>query len=362
MQYLPTSATRPRYLIPFLFLLAGIACQGRGRVHEAPPASYPDDEPAVAEPRGVPSEGWREPSPPPPARRDGYAAPPVNEPGRDADETGYPEAEAKARSESSPEPPRSAAAGSSAGRERSTDAAQPSAGVGGGPLWRRPAPEKRPGLATHWGESHYSPTREVDFVRRSEEHPAAIVELRYNDRAGARRMFPDASWDRAETRVLRGVRIRVVDSSGQSFPALRSGGALTFVGAPDERYSLAIENSTAARYEVVASVDGLDVIDGEDASFEKRGYLVAPYSSVLIDGFRRSDAEVAAFRLGDVAGSYAASKGKARNVGVLGFAFFDERRTVIQPPPWPRPAPSEDTRLRREADPFPGRYARPPVW
>jgi hypothetical protein len=362
MQNHSLSSPRPRHLIPLLLLLAGIACQGRGRVHETLPASYPDDDPAVLESRDRPSEPLLEPPPPQPARQDGYAAPPFGEPGRDAEESDFPRAEAKARSESSPEPPTSAAAGSSAGRERSADAASPSAGVGGGPLWRRPAPEKRPGLATHWGESHYSPTREVDFVRRSERHPVAVVELRYDDRAGARRMFPEASWDRAETSTLGGLRIRVVDSAGQSFPALRSRAALTFVGAPDERYWLAIENGTAARYEVVASVDGLDVIDGEDASFEKRGYLVAPYSSVLIDGFRRSDAEVAAFRLGDVSGSYAASKGKARNVGVLGFAFFDERRTVIQPPPWPRPLPSEDTRLRRDAEPFPGRYARPPVW
>jgi hypothetical protein len=362
MQSPPIPSFRPRHLISILFLLAGIACQGRGRLHEAPPASYPDDEPAVAERTGVPSEGWAEPFSQQPSGQDGFAAPPTGEPAPRGEEGIVPEGEAKARSESSPDPPTSAAAGNLADRERSADAEQPSAAAGGGPLWQHPSREKRPGLATHWGESHYSPTREVDFVRRSERHPAGVVELRYDDRAGARRMFPDARWDRAEISALGGLRIRVVDGSGQSFPALRSRTALTFVGAPDERYCLAIENTTAARYEVVASVDGLDVIDGEDASFEKRGYLVAPYSSVLIEGFRRSDAEVAAFRLGDVAGSYAASKGRARNVGVLGFAFFDERRTVIQPSPWPRPLPSEDTRLRREADPFPGRFARPPAW
>jgi hypothetical protein len=82
----------------------------------------------------------------------------------------------------------------------------------------------------------------------------------------------------------------------------------------------------------------------------------------MIDGFRRSDAEVAAFRLGDVARSYAASKGKARNVGVIGIALFAERRPVaFEPPPWRSPSRA-DTELRREADPFPGRYARPPVW
>jgi hypothetical protein len=134
------------------------------------------------------------------------------------------------------------------------------------------------------------------------------------------------------------------------------------VGAPGQRYAIAIENSTGARYEVVASVDGLDVIDGEDASFEKRGYLVGPYGRVVIDGFRLRGAEVAAFRLGDVARSYAASKGKARNVGVIGIALFTERRPVFEPEPWRDPIRTKDTRQRQNADPFPGRYAQPPVW
>jgi hypothetical protein len=343
---------RPRRLLPLLLLLTGLACQGRSRVHEAPPPSYPEGEPAVLQPETLPGDEEGPPAPASPDQGD-YAAPP----------DGFSEPEARAPSSTGAGSSSSAAtAGSLAQRERSADAA-PTGDASGVPLGRRPAPEKkRPGLATHWGETRYSPSREVDFERRNEREPVAAVELHYNDRSGARRMFPDASWDRAEATAPGGMRIRVVDAGGQTFPALRSRGNLTFVGDRDQRYSLAIENPTSARYEVVASVDGLDVIDGEDASFEKRGYLLAPYSSVLIDGFRRSDAEVAAFRLGDVAGSYASSKGKARNVGVLGFAFFDERRAVIEPPPWRRPMPSEDTRLRREADPFPGRYARPPVW
>jgi len=104
------------------------------------------------------------------------------------------------------------------------------------------------------------------------------------------------------------------------------------------------------------------VLDGRDASPDKRGYLISAYSSVVIDGFRRSEAEVAAFRLGDVAHSYAASQGNARNVGVIGFAAFAERQaTVYYPGPPVRPW-NEDTSLRESADPFPGRYARPPAW
>jgi hypothetical protein len=207
----------------------------------------------------------------------------------------------------------------------------------------------------------------VDF-ERNEARPAAMIELHYNDRPGARRMLPNGNWGRAEAYALGGVLLRIVNGAGSTFPALTNGSRVIGVGTPGERYALQIDNPTGNRLEVVASVDGLDVLDGEDASLDKRGYLVGAYSSVTIDGFRRSDAEVAAFRLGDVARSYAGRKGKARNVGVIGFALFEERRPFADPPPvWWRPASRDDTELRRGADPFPGRdspgrYARPPVW
>ena len=154
----------------------------------------------------------------------------------------------------------------------------------------------------------------------------------------------------------------MLDASGRSFPALREGSRVVSMGEPGERYSLSVENHTGRRYEVVATVDGLDVLDGRDGSPDKRGYLIAAYSSVQIDGFRRSDDEVAAFRLGDVAHSYAASQGNARNVGVIGVAVFAERQPPIVYAPRPVRRWQEDTSLRESADPFPGRYARPPMW
>jgi hypothetical protein len=348
-----TLHARHRLLAYLLLVFALAACQGRGRVHEAPPASYPEDAPA--EP--VPDATLEETAPPTaseaePGPTDVYAEPPatsgaVGQANRaEAERHRAPEAKAES----------SASLGRRADRDSSWDA-------GRAPLSPRPAPERRPGLATHWGETRHSPARQVDFERWDAGRPSATVELHYNDRAGARRMLPNGNWGRAEAHALGGLRVRVVDAAGRSFPALTNGSRVIGVGAPGERYALEIDNPSGARFEVVASVDGLDVLDGEDASFEKRGYLVGAYSSIIIDGFRRSDAEVAAFRLGDVARSYAASKGKARNVGVIGFALFEERRPVAyEPPVWRRPAPLDDTAQRRDADPFPGRYARPPVW
>lgn len=127
-------------------------------------------------------------------------------------------------------------------------------------------------------------------------------------------------------------------------------------GRLGERYVIEVENRSAAPLEIVASVDGLDVIDGRTASFNKRGYLIDPEETVRIAGFRRSTGEVAAFRLSSVADSYSEKKyGDTRHVGVIGVAAFHERGSD------PRPV-HDDTRLRRTADPFPGesRFATPP--
>jgi hypothetical protein len=339
-----------RRFFQLLVLLLVVACQGRGPVHEAPPASFPDADPIEAPASPPPAESEFSPG------EDGYAEPPAS--------SGIPSApEPEERSPADAAQPESAAA---LGRgQATTDApARQRDDSRRSATSKRSLPEERPGLATHWGENRYSPARQVDFERSSNSRPSAVVELHYNDRAGARRMLPRGEWGRAEAWALGGLHVSVVDASGRTLPALRSGSRVIGVGAPGERYALAIENSTGERYEIVASVDGLDVLDGEGASFGKRGYLIGAYSSVLIDGFRRSEAEVAAFRLGDVARSYAASKGQARNVGVIGIALFEEKRAnVVQPTPrWRDRRWDDDTRQRRDADPFPGRYARPPVW
>jgi hypothetical protein len=339
-----------RRLVQLLILLLVVACQGRGRVHEAPPASFPDADPSETPASPPPPESESSPA------EDGYAEPPAS--------SGSPSApELEERSPAAAAQPESAA--SLGHGQATTDApARQRDDYRGRATSKRSLPEERPGLATHWGENRYSPARQVDFERSAHRRPSAVVELHYNDRAGARRMLPQGEWGRAEAWALGGLHVSIVDASGRTLPALRSGSRVIGVGAPGERYALAIENSTSDRYEIVASVDGLDVLDGEGASFEKRGYLIGAYSSVLIDGFRRSDAEVAAFRLGDVAGSYAASKGQARNVGVIGIALFEEKRAIVLSPTprWRDRRWDDDTRQRRDADAFPGRYARPPVW
>ncbi len=217
--------------------------------------------------------------------------------------------------------------------------------------------EDRPGLGTEWGESRASHVREVTFAR-ADEHPFAIATVYYNDDEGTSAMASSAQ--RAGARVdpalpMRGgLTISVVDETGAALDSLSLGGRVYVIGEAGRRYSLVVHNRTGRRYEVVASVDGLDVIDGQAASVAKRGYVIDPWGSLTIDGFRKSQEEVAAFRFGSVAGSYAARTGSDRDVGVIGVALFAERGSS----PWS----DDELDRRRGARPFSdARYARPPL-
>lgn len=137
--------------------------------------------------------------------------------------------------------------------------------------------------------------------------------------------------------------VELVDDTGAVLPTFRHEGRTYVLGAKGRRYAVRVRNRTGARIEVVVSVDGRDAIDGRPSSFGKRGYVVDGWGDVVVDGFRLSDASVAAFRFGSVASSYAARMGDARDVGVIGVAVFSETpRRVAPPPRQPYPVYPED--------------------
>ncbi len=150
--------------------------------------------------------------------------------------------------------------------------------------------------------------------------------------------------------------LEVVGEGGGALPTFEHGGRTYVLGALGQRYLLRVRNDSPRRIEVVASVDGLDVVDGRPAALEKRGYLVEPNGQVVIDGFRLSERAVAAFRFSSVPRSYAARQGNARDVGVIGVAVFPERAPRYEP--YRRPyAPQYDERApsanRSEVAPAP---------
>jgi len=137
--------------------------------------------------------------------------------------------------------------------------------------------------------------------------------------------------------------VQVLRGNGEALPTYGQRDRFYVQGNANERYVIRIANPTDRRVEAVVSVDGLDVIDGENGDLRKRGYIVPAYGETRIEGFRTSTMDVATFRFSAVSGSYAAQKGKARNVGVIAVALFEEQAAppeqiiVGRPEPMPQP-------------------------
>jgi hypothetical protein len=224
------------------------------------------------------------------------------------------------------------------------------------PAPREPSADLRPGLGTERGETRSSRVHDVTFVRDS-SRPFAIAQLHYHDRRGAEALAsvgPRRDVTRALDAGGGAVTVSIRDASGNPLEAIHAGGKTIVIGSAGQRYSIVLETHTSHRFEAVATVDGLDVINGKAGTFENRGYILMPFATLEIDGFRQSSSAVAAFRFGAVGDSYAAQMGTARNVGVIGVAFFGERGDAF--------VPENEARLRDTASPFPAdpRFAQPP--
>jgi hypothetical protein len=134
------------------------------------------------------------------------------------------------------------------------------------------------------------------------------------------------------------VAMSIVDrETGQTLTNYRKDGRTFVAGRPASRYAIHLANRTGDRVLVVLSVDGLNVVSGETAAVGQTGYVLGPWQSYDIAGWRKSDTAIAAFVFAALSDSYAARTGRPDNVGVIGMAVFQER-----PAPqarWPRQDP-----------------------
>ena len=131
------------------------------------------------------------------------------------------------------------------------------------------------------------------------------------------------------------VDIGLVDrDTGRSLPEYGHHGRVYVPGEPGHRYAVRLSNRTGERVLVVLSVDGVNAVTGETAAPSQAGYVLAPWESAEIAGWRKSLDDVAQFHFTDLPDSYAARTGRLDDVGVVGIAVFRERR---QPVPLPLP-------------------------
>ena len=139
------------------------------------------------------------------------------------------------------------------------------------------------------------------------------------------------------------VDIDVIDrDTGQWLPEVRARGSDWIPGDPGHRYSVRLTNTSGERVLVVLSVDGVNAVTGETASPAQAGYVLAPWQSTEIAGWRKSLDDIARFYFTDLPDSYAARTGRPDNVGVIGIAVFRERqRPIAYPMPSPPVADAE---------------------
>ncbi|BEP63254.1 hypothetical protein GmRootV213_38080 [Variovorax sp. V213] len=220
-----------------------------------------------------------------------------------------------------------------------------------------PAPAQ---LGTQWGEGIESKTRTV-VARRLSAQPDEVALLGYNDAASVRRDAGHNPERRLNLLLAQGdVEWSVLDENDRPLPmqrARRSSDIFRLAGIEGSRYTLRFRNLSDRGYEVIATVDGLDVLSGKPGSLRNGGYVLRPQQVLDIEGFRKSQNEVAAFRFAAPGRAYAANTeaGDVRNIGVIGAALFE-----LEQPEAPRRPRRDAASPQPNAFPADGSYAPPP--
>ncbi len=140
------------------------------------------------------------------------------------------------------------------------------------------------------------------------------------------------------------VDMTVVDrDTGATLRTWYHHGRCYIAGEPGHRYSVRLSNRTGERVLVVLSVDGVNAVTGQTAGSDQAGYVLSPWESAEITGWRKSYSDVAQFVFTALEDSYAARTGRPDNVGVIGMAVFRER--PVEPayvPPYSPPVAERD--------------------
>ena len=135
--------------------------------------------------------------------------------------------------------------------------------------------------------------------------------------------------DNAATGDLVDVRVLV---QGHSAPLYVAGGPSDryyFQAFKGRNYSLSLHNRTGERVGVLIAVDGLNVVNGERSSLAagEAMYVLGPWETAVIRGWRTSLAEVRQFVFVDEARSYAERTGQANgDMGWIRVLSFRENR------------------------------------
>jgi len=144
------------------------------------------------------------------------------------------------------------------------------------------------------------------------------------------------------------IKLEVFDETSREYLPVYSHQYEQFIaGTPNHKYTINLKNLTNQRVLAVVSVDGVNVITGQTANTQQSGYIIDPYGTVSIDGWRKSQQSVAEFVFSSLSNSYAGRTGRPNNVGVIGVAVFKEQRL---PRYQPRPRINEENSSMKDME------------
>ena len=184
-------------------------------------------------------------------------------------------------------------------------------------------------LGTQWGDEVESKINTVDLRRVSSE-PIEGMQVSYADKSYSGRALNNMSL------VAGKVDFSVITDRG-TLPIYRDGTNYYLQGQAGQPYRLSYHNNSDNIYEIVASVDGINVLDGSTASRYNHGYVLYPHNDLVIEGFRKSQNAVASFIFSKPQDAYAANtpSGSIQNTGVIGsvvYELYDPTKQSYQQP------------------------------
>jgi hypothetical protein len=138
--------------------------------------------------------------------------------------------------------------------------------------------------------------------------------------------------------TLVGVSVQVDGSAASLYPAVDGSGRYYLEARAGSHYALTLANRTGERVGVVLTVDGLNAISGDRDNAHGRMYVLDPWQSTVVQGWRTSLQEVRQFTFVDERRSYAARTGQANEkMGWIEVAVYRERRPYVRAVPTPVP-------------------------
>ncbi|MGP4118930.1 hypothetical protein ACT3N8_03800 [Psychrobacter aquimaris] len=197
-------------------------------------------------------------------------------------------------------------------------------------------------LGTKWGDDVNSEVTTVD-LRRTSNEPIEQMQVRYADKSYTGRAVNSMS-------LLAGKVDFSMESDSGKLSLYRDNGSYYVQGKSGQAYRLVYHNNSDNTYEIVASVDGINVLDGSAASRYDSGYVLNPNDDLVIEGFRKSQSSVASFIFSKPDAAYAANTnaGSISNTGVIGTVIYELYN------------PTEPRLSQPQAFPADDGYAKPP--